>query len=239
MLKSNTSPDNSKGKRPAAPKAADKAYAFIYSKILNGTLSPGAKLTMRKMATLAGVSVIPVIEALNRLVEDGLVEARPQWGYFVSIPTRNQVEGQLMLREAVECQVARLLHQQLKPASRKSLLNAAKRLDRIRREFTRSGKGSEKEIERTHYEFHMRMAELTGYQTSVETLRRIELFFILLKADPIQRQHHLPEDWHQQLAERIIAGPIGKAEAAMRRHVRDSYESILANVPEDRSQFQE
>lgn len=58
--------------------AADVAYDIIKDKILSGELKPGMKLSKRKMARLAGVSVIPVIEALNRLEADWLVESKPQ-----------------------------------------------------------------------------------------------------------------------------------------------------------------
>ncbi len=213
-------------------KASEKAYKIIYRNILEGQLSSGTKLTMRKIAAMSGVSVIPVIEALNRLVEDGLVETRAQWGYFVSMPNRHQVHGKLVLREAVECQVARILGETLDAAGRKKILAAAKELDKARLDFLQKGKGSEKEMERLHYQFHLLLATLTGFDLLVETLRRINLMFILLKADGVGRQYHLPPDWHTQLAEKISAGDADAAEAAMRIHVRDSYEAILESVPE-------
>jgi len=225
-------PPRSERKSEMFQKASDKAYAFIYKQILEGNLSPGSKLTMRKMAALCGVSVIPVIEALNRLVEDGLVETRPQWGYFVSMPNREQVHNQLILREAVECQVARLLGETLSPASRKKVLAAAKDLDKARLDFAQRGKGSEKEIEKLHYRFHMLLAQLSGFALLAETLRRLNLMFLLLKADALSRQHHLPPDWHTQLAEVLVGGNPDKAVAAMRNHVRDSYGVILNGVPE-------
>ena len=59
--------------------ASDVAYQIISQKILDGEFPPGMKLSRRKMAEAAGVSVIPVIEALKRLESDSLVESKPQW----------------------------------------------------------------------------------------------------------------------------------------------------------------
>lgn len=215
-----------------APKASDRAYQAIYCRILNGTLGGGTKLTMRKMAALAGTSVIPVIEALNRLMEDGLVEFRPQWGYFVTLPTRKQVESLLVLREAVECQVSRVLHESLDKRGRTRLLREARKLDQLRRDYGGDDPQEEKRIEKIHHDFHILMAELTGYESLKDALTRIQLFFLLLKADCVKQQNRLPVDWHERLARAIVDGPVEVAESAMRAHIQDSYERILGNLPE-------
>jgi DNA-binding GntR family transcriptional regulator len=216
---------------PRYLKASDVAYEAIYSKIQDGSLSPGSKLSLRKMAALAGVSVIPVIECLNRLVEDGLVETRPQWGYFVAMPTSLQVANQLVLREAVECQVARTLNSTLKAAEKNRLLRAGRRLDKLQSDFIKKGKGKERELEKNHYDFHIGLAEMTGFKSLTDVLRRIELFFILLKADAAGQRHPLPPNWHSQLAQQIAQGTPDEAEGAMRIHVQHSYKTILACAP--------
>ena len=53
--------------------AADVAYRIISQKILDGEFPPGMKLSRRKMAEVTSVSVIPVIEALKKLEEDGFL----------------------------------------------------------------------------------------------------------------------------------------------------------------------
>lgn len=213
-------------------KASERAYGFIYGRILDGGFKPGMKLVLRKVAALSGVSVIPVIEALNRLEEDGLVESRAHWGYFVAMPTRQQTRNQLILREAVECQVARLLSQTLGSTDKKRLKNAARRLDRMFASHAQSATDGEREIERAHYEFHLLMAQMTGFEVLVETLQRINLFFLLLKANAVANRPHVRMDWHERLASGITEGTVEQAEAVMRMHVRDSYETIINGVPE-------
>ena len=71
------------------------------------------QLSRRKMAEITNVSVIPVIEALKRPEEDGLVESKPKWGSYVTIPTVEKVNDSLEAREAIECQIARILSERM------------------------------------------------------------------------------------------------------------------------------
>src|SRR5665647_759336 len=157
--------------------AAQKAFDIISQKILDGELEPGAKLSRRKMAELTGVSVIPVIEALNRLEDEGLVESKPQWGSFVTVPTVEKIQDIYTLREAVECQVARILALQLTALQAAELCRIAMELDSI--EYTAD---TYKAITLLHYEFHFKLAEYTGCNSLIASLRRINLFWLLCKA---------------------------------------------------------
>ena len=204
--------------------AAEVAYNIISEKILNGELEPGCKLSRRKMAELAGVSVIPVIEALNRLEEDGLVESKPQWGSYVTVPTLEKIKGMYVLREAIECQVARILAQSISPENEKELRHIASVLDNA--VYT---KDNYEEITQIHYEFHSKIAESTGYYTLVNTLRRINLFWILYKAVSTRREKStIPKYWHMRLLDEILSGDPDRAERMMRIHIYDSLDAIVS-----------
>ena len=56
---------------------ADRAYRYIKQEMQQGSLVPGSQLVNRKLAAEIGVSVIPVREAIHRLVSEGLVEHVP------------------------------------------------------------------------------------------------------------------------------------------------------------------
>lgn len=202
--------------------ASEKAYNIISEKILNGELGPGCKLSRRKMAELTGVSVIPVIEALNRLEEDGLVESKPQWGSFVIVPTLEKIKGMYALREAVECQVARILAKNISAQNEQELRRIAEILDNS--VYT---KENYEEINKTHFEFHYKLAESTGYYTLINTLRRINLFWILYKAVSTRREKSsVPKNWHMRLLDEILSGDQDRAEKMMRIHIYDSLDAI-------------
>lgn len=81
---------------------ADRAYRFIKQEMQDGTLVPGVQLVNRKLAVKIGVSVIPVREAIHRLVSEGLVEHVPGAGAFVRNPNREDLEELYVLRDALE-----------------------------------------------------------------------------------------------------------------------------------------
>jgi DNA-binding GntR family transcriptional regulator len=51
--------------------------------IVDGEIGPGERLNEVQLAEKLGVSRTPLREALNRLVAEGAVDARPRLGYFV------------------------------------------------------------------------------------------------------------------------------------------------------------
>lgn len=207
--------------------AGQIAYNIISQKILEGEFEPGMKLSRRKMADLTGVSVIPVIDALNRLEEDGLVESKPQWGSFVTIPTRKKIIEMYMLREAVECQVARILAETMNEEQENELRKIAKPLDNIK-----FAKETHVDIAKYHYQFHSKMTDFTGYSTLKNALRKTSLFYILYKAVAHTRADYTEASryWHELLLDEIQSGDKDRAEKAMRAHVNESYEAILRNI---------
>jgi len=212
---------------PGFKTAGQIAYDIISDKILSGTFEPGMKLSRRKMADLTGVSVIPVIEALNRLEEDGLVESKPQWGSFVTTPTRKKIIEMYMLREAIECQVARILALKMSTEQEKILREIAKPLDNIK-----FAKETHIDIAKYHYQFHSKMTDFTGYSTLQNTLRKTSLFYILYQAVGHTRTDNTQESryWHELLLDEILSGDQDRAERAMRTHINESYEAILKNI---------
>ncbi|KUN19050.1 GntR family transcriptional regulator [Streptomyces antibioticus] len=56
----------------------DRAYAAIRDAIVAGELEPGAVVRDADLAELLGLSRAPVREAFSRLVDEGLLESKPQ-----------------------------------------------------------------------------------------------------------------------------------------------------------------
>jgi DNA-binding GntR family transcriptional regulator len=64
------------------------AYDRLRDSIVRGELHPGEKIKDSELATRMGLSRTPVREALTRLVDSGLVEAKP--GVYTRITTLNR-----------------------------------------------------------------------------------------------------------------------------------------------------
>ena len=204
--------------------ASDVAYRIISQKILNGEFPPGMKLSRRKMADATGVSVIPVIEALKRLEDDRLVESKPQWGSFVTVPTLDKIRQSYQLREAIECQSARYLSEHMTAEQEAVLWALATELDTVP-----YNENTVQNTSDTHLNFHTRLTEFTGNSLLVDTLRKINLFWILCKGTGSRAPGcQYPRYWHRLLVDKIKEGDPQTAEDAMRIHVNDSLLAIEA-----------
>ncbi len=85
---------------------AEKSYEYIRDKLSCGELPPGKRLVNRALASEIGVSVIPIREAIHRLVSEGLVIHVPGAGAFVRKANREDLDNLYVLRDALESCVA-------------------------------------------------------------------------------------------------------------------------------------
>ncbi|BCI52293.1 GntR family transcriptional regulator [Mycolicibacterium litorale] len=74
----------------------------IRSSILDGSFPPGAQLTETQLADRLSVSRGPVREAMQRLVQEGLLWTKPHHGTFVVDLGREDVADIYLTRRAVE-----------------------------------------------------------------------------------------------------------------------------------------
>ena len=199
--------------------SSDRAYEIIYHMILTGELKPGEKLIRRKLAEQSGVSTIPVLEALLRLEADGIVESMPFRGSRVVQVTHEKILDWYALREAVECQVVRMLATMIKPHDLQQLETLAIRLDDME-----SAGRTDEEFRALHHTMHRRMAELTDRHSLVEALARINLFNLLQRAQMVATRHHerIPFDNHLRVVRAIGTRDPRVAEEAMREHIYHS-----------------
>ena len=89
------------------PANARTIHAVLRQDIVTLRLPPGERLSENELAERFGTSRAPVREALIRLVEDGLIEVRPQRGSFVTRISLKAMEGSRFVREALEVAIIR------------------------------------------------------------------------------------------------------------------------------------
>src|SRR6478735_7127760 len=117
---------------------ANAAYGIVRRRLLRGQLSLGQAVSRRKLAAELGMSFLPVTEALLRLEFEGLLESRPRAGTRVKIPSQEDVEGNYVVREALETQAAILFSQVASATERSELRRLATRVDALSMKSDRS-----------------------------------------------------------------------------------------------------
>ncbi len=206
----------------------ERVAGELRERIQQGRLRPGQRLVRRTLARELNVSPIPVIEALHKLEQEGLVEHQPNVGARVRPLTMEQLLDDLVLREAIESQVARLLVNRLGPEPLGDLRRRAEALDAA----MQTGRDADGTGTHGHADFHIELARLTGRRVLVQEGRRLwSRRFMQFAWVSATRVNAVPPDWHRRLVDAIAGGDVAAADEAARHHVRrapDEAEQVLA-----------
>ncbi len=80
----------------------ERAYAQLSDLLISGRMAPGEKLSLRQAADVLGVSIMPVREAVSRLVADGALEVTPNRAVRVRLMTAAQFRDLTLARITIE-----------------------------------------------------------------------------------------------------------------------------------------
>jgi DNA-binding GntR family transcriptional regulator len=80
----------------------ERAYARLADLLMSGRLAPGEKLSLRAAADVLGVSIMPVREAVSRLVADRALEVAPNRAVRVPLMTTAQFRDLTRVRITIE-----------------------------------------------------------------------------------------------------------------------------------------
>lgn len=205
--------------QPTAASLSERAYLSIHEGILRGEFPLGAPLSRRKLALQYGMSFLPISDAIRRLEQEGLVESKPRVGTRVRIPTAQDVRDCYILREALECEAARLFAEKASSQERLELQAMAKRVDTMLKEASRDhNRDLVFRAQAFHLSFHMRIAECTGCSVLRSTLEKNQALTFNWLYD-ITATVQMPPRRHEKLMECLIRGDSQVAEDAMREHI--------------------
>lgn len=79
-----------------------RTYSQLSDLLISGRMAPGEKISLRQTAEVLGVSMMPVREAVSRLVADGALEVTPNRAVRVRVMTAAQFRDLTQARIAIE-----------------------------------------------------------------------------------------------------------------------------------------
>jgi DNA-binding GntR family transcriptional regulator len=189
-----------------------QAYDAILERILEGQFKPGELLNRRGVALQLGMSAAPVHEAMIQLERDGFLEALPRLGTQVRSACREDVRGHLIVREALECQAARLICGERVRQAMPRLRPLAAAADSV----------AQSDTDRAHQEvsFHVALVELADCPALLQEYRRVMQIGLFYRINLVMNMP-LREPAHRHLAllKELCADSPEAAEKASRCHV--------------------
>jgi GntR family transcriptional regulator, rspAB operon transcriptional repressor len=211
---------------------ATKAYAAIREQILRGDLRLGAVLSRRKLARQLGTSLFPISEAIQRLESEGLVESKPQVGTRVLVPSEKDIRERFIIREALECQSARLVAERATFRQRAELKRMAESVDAL---FNRQRAGDSDAkfafaVQSYHMQIHMKIAEYSDCAALMDMIDKNNLLVLNWIFDLVVPEISRPARLHRDLLEVVTGSSPDAAEAAMRQHVRIGIERTIQAI---------
>ena len=187
-------------------------YEALVELVVEGRLRPGQHLVETELARQLGVSRQPVREALHRLEAEGWVDLRPNQGAFVHVPTDEEVDQLLDVRELLEVETARL-------AAKAAAGGHVARLGLICHEGEAAVEaGDTGRFVAVNTEFHAELARMAGNAVLAELAeivgRRVRWYY--RQVAPVRGHESCAE--HRDMVEAIEAGDAERASAIARKH---------------------
>ena len=205
---------------------AAEAYVTVRERILHGKLAIGQIISRRKLAAELGMSLLPISEALIRLQHEGLLESQPRVGTRVRVPTRPDVHGHYVIREALESEAAMLFASEATLEERSELMKLAECVDAL----STQSQGDRFVYSRLHEKLHQRIAECTRCAALAELISRTSAVAATWLCATRGSSRANPPTHHQDLMKVLVTESPATASDAMRAHIRFSRENALRRL---------
>lgn len=198
--------------------------------ILSGALEPGREFSLRGLAEMLKVSIIPVREALRGLESEGLVVTRPGRSALVAPLDLDELQGIYRLRRRLEPEIAQ----------RSCRLLSDAELDRLERQAGEFGveHRTMNEIYDSHHAFHLALLAPAATSWDIRilgTLWRAAERYVRIgwgRLDPDPQEHARREQHHVELVSAYRQRDPEIASGAVHQHLsRNEQMALLALGP--------
>jgi DNA-binding GntR family transcriptional regulator len=202
----------------------------IRAGFIDGTLKPGTQLNEVGLAKAFGVSRGPVREALQRLIQEGLLHSEPHRGVFVPVMTEDDVVDIYVAREALEtAAVTRVISSS---RARPTSLMLDGLVDGMEKA---ASAGDWNTVFNIDLDFHTTLVEAAGsprldrmFRTVVSETR----LCLIMLAGVYDARHDLVEE-HRRISQHIREERLDQAMTVLKKHYDDAVTSLKGRLSDD------
>jgi len=157
---------------------SEEAYRELRALIVEGEFRPGQWLRQRGLANKMKMSPTPVVEALRRLEQEGLIELTPQWGARVRTWSVDELAEAFEMRAVLEGLVARKCAVVLSDEQIHEFRMTAEKLDRESQQFcdpARAAQYGQGFVITEDWNYHIALANAAGMRMVAREIERLQL----------------------------------------------------------------
>ncbi|HHY33544.1 MAG TPA: GntR family transcriptional regulator [Firmicutes bacterium] len=200
----------------------EQIRGILREDIVSLRLPPGTRLAVDSLAERFGVSRTPVRDALNALVEEGLVMLAPRVGYYVVELSVQDVEEIADIREMIELYALRRAMKEMRPSDVTALLEETKALRSL------GGDEQRRAFERLDRKFHVEIIRAAGNKRLRDLSARILALIDLMRNLNVRVEEALDE--HIAILEAMQKGDATLAQRLLQGHLEGVRRAIVAEM---------
>lgn len=207
----------------------DRAYRQMADLLIAGRLAPGDKLSLRSMAQALGVSMMPIREAVTRLVADGALEVTPNRAIRVPVMSAARFRDLTAVRVAIEGHAAELA---AKLRSPEEVTQIAALEEAFRKETAKTRPDRPRAVA-CNQALHFKVYEAAKSPTLLDIIRALWLkagpvINLDLLANPDRMKKTAARQFHAELLDAIASGNARAAREAIRNDIEGAADFILS-----------
>ena len=214
-----------------APQLPDRIALVLRDRILSGELRPGTFLRMDRIAAELGVSHTPVREALQSLRAEDMVHAVPRRGFVVAELTRDDVADLFEVQADLTGRLAARAACRMSPADLDDLRTLAGRVSDLAGSTPEDAAPAELEpLVSAEHRLHAEINRVASSRKLAWLVGRSAHYLPahFYSGSPAWRAGALRS--HTELLDALGAADPEAARSAMRRHVLDGRDLLLAHL---------
>src|SRR6266480_1931414 len=212
--------------RSVMPTVVDYAYEEIWKRVIMIGGSEEQRLSDITLSEQLGMSRTPVRQALERLVQEGLVRSDPRRGFWTRTFTAQDIHEIYNLRGALEVLALRLAAPRLSQEDLKAHLEA---LYAVRAELDTHPVLHFLQVD---IRFHTFITRASGNGRLINSLAllRSQLSMFQMQDTFYPRRMEIALNDHEQILLALLAGNVDEAADCLARHIRHAKEGVLADI---------
>ena len=212
--------------RTAMPTVVDYAYEEIWKRVIMIGGSEEQRLSDVTLAEQLKMSRTPVRQALERLVQEGLVRSDPRRGFWTNTFTTQDINEIYDLRGALEVLAVRLAASRLSQEDLKAHLDA---LYAVRAELDAHPVLRFLQVD---IRFHMLITRASSNGRLIHSLSmlRSQLSMFQMQDTYYPKRMEIALNDHEQILLALLAGNVDEAADCLARHIRHAKEGVLADI---------